>query len=504
MPSIMKVADERKEVSRMNLNREELMKLEKGEIIDILFALIQQQAQKIAELEARLNQNSKNSSKPPSSDGFNKPKPKSLRKPSGKKPGSQQGHKGHGLKLMSPPDRYAVYLPEACVHCPMATTCLGPKTVSETRYEIDINISTVTTAHQVMRVTCPLACPQPEDTLTGSFPDGINSTMQYGANLEALAIALNTVGMVSLSRTHEILSGVFGIPISTGTIAAMVSDCAAKVTGTVQEIKEAVIHEPLVHVDETGLRVDKKTHWAHTASTADLTCIEVQQGRGKADIEKFGILPAFRGTAIHDCLASYFSFKAIRHGLCNAHLLRELVAVLENAKQAWAQELIDLLLTMKGVKERFIEKGRAKPTRYYLKKFRLAYDQILAAALALNPVPERAKAQKGRLKRGKTGALVDRLLCHKEKYLLFFADFSVPFDNNLAERSIRMLKVKQKVSGCFRTLDGATNFAAIMSFMGTARKRGIFAFQAIKDALMGNPFSVKVNSPAAEMDIGGV
>jgi len=307
-------------------------------------------------------------------------------------------------------------------------------------------------------------------------------------NLEALAVSLNTVGMVSISRTHEILNGVFGIPISTGTIASMVSDCAESVADTVKDIKDTITEEPLINLDETGVRVDKKTFWAHSTSTEDMTYIEVHKERGMAAMERIGILLAFIGTVIHDCWAPYFRFENVRHGLCNAHLLRELIAVLENTKQTWAQALIDLLLMMKEVKEKLISKDCDRASPYYQRKYSLAYDRILAEALTLNPVPDQENSKKGRPKRGKTGALVDRLILHKDKYLLFFTDFSVPFDNNLAERSFRMFKVKQKVSGCFRTLEGANDFAAIMSFTGTARKRGIFAFQAIKDALLSKPF----------------
>jgi transposase len=315
--------------------------------------------------------------------------------------------------------------------------------------------------------------------------------MQYGVNIEALAVSLNTIGMVSINRTHEILNGVFGVPISTGTISTMVSDCAKKVGEPVNEIKEAIIKEALIHADETGTRVDKQTIWAHTASTDSLTYIEVQESRGKKGMDAIGILLAFLGTAIHDCWASYFLYTAIRHGLCNAHLLRELTAVVENTRQAWAQELIDLLLQMKSVKENLLLRNKQGPTAYFLKKFNLAYDKTLADALEHNPAPVRDPAQKGRPKRGKTGALVDRLILHKDKYLLFFTDFSVPFDNNQAERDIRMFKVKQKVSGCFRTMEGARDFAAIMSYIGTARKNGVSGFNAIKNALVGNPFSAK-------------
>jgi transposase len=468
------------------MDKNELMKLEKSEIIELLLAIIQQQALKIKELEERLNQNSKNSSKPPSSDGLKKTT-KSLRKPSDKKAGAQLGHDGNGLKLMNEPDKYIVYQPNECVECPMSSTCEACGVVRETRFEIDIEIQTITTAHQIMALKCPMTL----GLLTGSFPANITGTTQYGVNLKTLAISLTTMGMVSFNRTHEILSGVFGIPISVGTISSMVTDCAAKVAGPVNEIKEAIKEKPLIHSDETGTRVDKKNVWAHTASTDDLTYIEIQPKRGQEGINAIGILLVFIGTVVHDCLASYFKYETIRHSLCNAHLLRELIAVKENTKQVWAQAMIDLLLEMKDVKEKLLLRNVINPSVYYLRKFNHVYDRLTTEALALNPVPEREKTKKGKPKRGKTGSLVDRLILHKDKYLLFFNDFSVPFDNNQAERDIRMFKVKQKVSGCFRTMDGAKDFAAIMSFIGTARKRGIPAFKAIKDALLDNPFSVK-------------
>ena len=466
------------------INRNELMKLEKEEIINILFGVIQQLTDKIAELEARLNQNSRNSSKPPSSDGFKKPK--SLRKPSGKKPGGQYGHEGSGLKLMHEPDTYILHEPQECSCCSKANQCSADTAIRETRYEVDIQIITSITAHQIVEKKCPLA----SKVIIGRFPHGIHSTMQYGVNLEALAVSLNTLGMVSINRTHEILSGVFGVPISTGTISSMVFSCAKKVSGAVQVIKDAMIEEPLLHVDETGTRVDTQTVWAHVACTDRLTHIAIHENRGKKGMDAIGILPLNAGTFIHDCWMPYFRYDTVRHGLCNAHLLRELIAVFENSKQAWAQSLIDLLLKMKRTKEKLILKNRCEPTPYFLKRYSLAYDEILKQAMKKNPIVPHETTQKGRPKRGTTGALIDRLIVHKDKFLLFFTDFRVPFDNNQAERDIRMFKVKQKVSGCFRTMEGAHNFAAIMSFIGTARKHGLSAFQAIKDALLGYPFSI--------------
>jgi transposase len=180
--------------------------------------------------------------------------------------------------------------------------------------------------------------------------------VQYGVNLEALAVSLNAAGTASINRAHEILSGVFGAPISTGTVRAMVCGCAQKVSGAVQAIKDAVIDEPLLHADETGTRVDTRTVWAHAASTDRLAYITLHENRGKKAMDAIGILPSYAGAVIHDCWASYFRYGAIRRGPCNAHLVRELIAVLGNAKQARAQTLIDLLLKMKHTKEKLILK----------------------------------------------------------------------------------------------------------------------------------------------------
>jgi transposase len=463
------------------VNREELLKLTKEELLDVLLAIIAKQAEEIAELKARLNQNSSNSSKPPSSDGFKK-HAKSLRNASGKSVGGQPGHEGSGLKMMSTIDEYKTHEPIECIACPMSAACKVNQEVEETRYEVDIIVQPKTTSHQTKRIVCPLK----GAVIKGIFPENITSTMQYGVNLEALAVTLNTVGMVSINRTHEILSGAFGVPISTGTISSMVSNCAKTVKPKVEEIKEMITQEPVVHYDETGTRVDKDTIWAHVASTDKLTYIDVQEKRGKVGINAIGILLMFIGTAIHDCFAAYFSY-ACNHGLCNAHLLRELIAVLENTNQLWSQKLIDLILAMKKRKEEYLAQCIASAPPDVLEVYSSEYDAILNEALTQNPIPVTSGRRK--VKRGKTGALVDRLILRKEQYLLFFADFSVPFDNNQAERDIRMFKVKQKVSGCFRTLDGAKDFAVITSYIATARKRGFPAFYAIKNALLGNPCS---------------
>jgi transposase len=269
------------------------MKLDKSDLIGILLAIIEEQTKKITELEARLNQNSTNSSMPPSSDVFIKPQ--NLRKPSGKKAGGQKGHKGKGFKLTHRPDLIVPHHPISCTSCSHADACMATRHVSDRRYEVDIEIKPITMEHDLLWVKCPLT----DEIITGNFPVGITSTVQYGVNLESLAVSLNTSGTVSINRTHEILSGVFGLPISTGTIASMIKNCAHTLSKTIFDIKNVILGEDLVHFDETGIRVDEKTHWAHVASTKNNTYISVEEKRGQKGMDAAGILPNYVGTGIH-------------------------------------------------------------------------------------------------------------------------------------------------------------------------------------------------------------
>ena len=409
---------------------------------------------------------------------------------SGKKAGGQARHEGNGLKMMQEPDVIKEHMPSGCERCAEYWVCQEVAKRGEVRYEIDIEIKPKVTGHKRLMIECP----RTKKAMAGEFPLGITGTVQYGVNLETLAVSLNTVGMMSIDRTHEILSDVFGVPISTGTIIEMVKNCAEAVKETVSAIKAEIIEAPLAHFDETGSRVDGKTTWAHVASTAGLTYITMQEKRGQEGMDKAGILPNFKGTGIHDCYVSYFGYDEMRHGLCCAHILRELNGVTENYRQEWADEMVDLLIYMKTRKEFLIQQGQYEASKDDLEMCSKCYDEIIVQAKALNPVRENETNKKGRPKRGKVGSLVDRLALRKDQWLLFFTDFSVPFDNNQAERDFRFFKVKQKVSGCFRTSDGAANFSAIMSFISTARKCGLSVFSAIKDVLLGNSFYL--SSPA--------
>lgn len=449
------------------------------ETIAVQAAINDKLKEEIKVQKERLNKNSKNSSKPPSSDGLNKPDPKSLRKASGKSPGAQKGHDGNGFKLMKEPDETIQYHPNQCEGCSNFGLCKVCG-ISDTKYDVDICVETKVTAHQVLSYECPF---KSNKVISGSFPTNIKSTMQYGDNLEALAISLNTSGMMGIKRTHNILSAVFGIPISTGTIFSMVKDCGLKLKDTVELIRQNVCNLPSVHFDETGLRVSKKLHWVHGASNSLFTYLSVEEKRGTIGMNSSGVLPNFSGVAIHDFWMPYFKYEGSSHAVCNAHLLRELTGIIENnPDQSWAQDTIELLLRMKTAKEVAISRGKPSLSDECLTYFNEKYDTLFAKAINQNPI-ESKSGKRGRPKKGKIRALIDRFVGYKGEVCLFINDFSIPFTNNLAEQDIRMIKVKQKVSGCFRTKAGADTFVTIMSYLGTASKHGINAYTAIKYAL---------------------
>lgn len=465
-----------------NIKKLEEKLIDKNNENEKLKLVIETQNEKIKKQAESLNKNSRNSSKPPSTDGYKKPSPKSLRKKSGKSVGAQKGHKGNGLKLMHEPDQKIQHLPTQCEGCENLGKC-NACTISKTRYDIDIKVETIVTAHEVLSFNCPN---KNNEVITGNFPSNINSTMQYGDNLKALAISLNTFGMMSYNRTHEVLSSVFGVPISPGTIHSMVEDLSDKTTGTVEEIRQAIIDLSFAHFDETGLRVESKLHWVHSASNEKYTFMSVEENRGKKGMESNGVLSDFDGIAIHDFWKPYFNYD-VDHAVCNAHLLRELTGVTQNnPDQIWADDLYKLLIQMKDAKETSLLRGKFELDSAALEYFNKQYNEILNVAIKQNPIKPKPPGKCGRPKKGKIRALADRFVNYKGEVCLFLNNFDIPFDNNQAERDIRMLKVKQKVSGGFRTKKGANAFTTIMSYLSTANKHKIDAFTAIKSALKGN------------------
>jgi transposase len=445
----------------------------------------------INKLKEQLGMNSQNSSKPPSTDGFKKPAPKSLRKPSGKKSGAQKGHKGKGLTLMKAPDETIEHYPNICEGCPNRLSCTSFN-VAATRYEYDVVLETKLTCHKQIVCSCPL---HNNEKLSGSFPDSIKSSMQYGNNLRAFVVTLNTSGMIAIQRLHDILKATFGIPISTGAINNMIASMTEKLTPVLAVIKNKVTNSEVVHFDETGIPVNGKNRWIHCSSTDRFTHLTVEEKRGEEGVISSGVLPYFNGTAIHDCWQTYFKFTVPRHGLCVAHLLRELTGIFENnPEQLWADKMIKHLLLMNTYKDNFISNGFSEMKPLYLEHFLKRYDDILEEGIQMNPLPKKVKGKRGKPPKGKKRALLDRLSTHKVSVYLFATDFNVPFTNNQAERDIRMSKVKKKIVGTFRTPEGASTFVKIMAYVGTMSKNGIGAFEAIKAAVEGQALSLLLSA----------
>lgn len=367
---------------------------------EILTATIAELNQTIQELKEQLNKNSKNSSKPPSSDGYKKPAPKSLRKPSGKKVGGQDGHQGIHLAVITAPDEIVKHMPSACKGCQHYQMCKGTACITQKRHVIDAVVTVNVTEHQALELP---VCMLHGDTRIGAFPSDVKATVQYGENLQALSVALNTVGAVSIKRTHEILSGVFNIPIATGTVSSMVKRCADSLSETVGKIKDKMIGSALGHFDETGTRVDKKLWWVHCASNCEYTYLDISPKRGTAGMEQCGVLPEFKGIAMHDCWASYWNYPDIQHAVCCAHLLRELTGIDENhPDQKWASAFIDLLLEMKKAKEKAVEKGKDSLSYYHYHKFDKKYDELIEQARKENPLSETTEKKRGRKKKEKS------------------------------------------------------------------------------------------------------
>lgn len=460
------------------------------EIIPYLLAVIERLEQEnkllrqeIAELRERLNTNSRNSSKPPSSDGLSKPKPTSLRKKSGKKPGAQKGHEGHGFVLTEPISAIIFHKPTQCLNCSRNGVCISCGR-SEARNVVDVEISTKVTRHYTEQYICPLL---EDKIISGQFPQGINSSIQYGNGIRALAIALNTSGMVSVDRVHKILAGILGLPISTGTITAMVNQFATTIHPVVEDIKNALLRGSMVNCDETSTRVNGGLCWIHAAVDNDYTYLSLQSKRGFKGMENAGFLPAYSGTIVHDCWAPYWKFSNVAHGLCGAHLLRELQGIIDNdPTSTWAVSMQKLLREMNGIRNETLASGETAIPQNLVVNLLRRYSIILGKARRKYPI-ESSKA--GRPRKGKLRALIDRMIEHKDEVCLFLRNLLAPFTNNLAEQSIRMVKVKNKVSGCFRTFSGSANFVAIMSYLHTAMKHKVAAYTAILNALAGNGHS---------------
>jgi transposase len=336
------------------------------------------------------------------------------------------------------------------------------------------------TEHQV-EVAC---CPQCGRVCKGTLPPGVSrAPVQYGPGVLSLAVYLRVYQLLPYERISQLCEDVFGLSLSKATIEAAEARADGELEPFVEALKAALTEAPVLHADETGIRVENDTRWLHVLATAQETLYQVHDKRGGEAMDALGILPAFDGTLIHDCWKPYFKYDCT-HGLCNAHLLRELKFAHEELGQAWALEMFELLLYLYGV---VAGHGGAPFSREALASISAIYEDILARGIAHLPPDPPKTGSRGRPKKSKARNLHERLATHQDSVLLFVRDPKAPFTNNVAEQAVRMAKVQQKISGCMRTVSGAQRFARLRSYVSTVKKHGENIFQQITAAISGVP-----------------
>jgi len=482
----------------ISLSREEILALyEEGPeaiitVIQTLCSIINKQAARIVELEERvksledqINKNSRNSSKPPSTDTFRKIK--SQRKPSGRPVGGQKGHKGHTLEMTEKPDHKIVHPVTKCESC--GRSLCDEKAASYERRQIfDLPpIKVEVFEHQAERKICPnCGCFN-----RAPFPKEVAHSVQYGTRLKSVATYLNQYQLVPFDRLNETFVDLFGHHLSQSTLIDINRACYNILEPVEEAIKQQLIAAPVICLDETGMRIEGKRNWSHVVSTENLTYYAAHHHRGSKANEDMGILPVYRGTAMHDGWFSYFKFKC-KHALCNAHHIRDLSFIHEEDKQNWAKDLIDHLINIKAIVD-LRKPIDSKLDLAEIKDFEDKYDHIIEKAKLENPPPITSNSEgqikkRGKKKKTKALNLLERLDKYRREALAFMYDFEVPFDNNLAERDQRMVKVQQKISGNFRSWEGARIFCRIRGYISTVKKNSVSVIDAIQGVFEGNPF----------------
>ena len=431
---------------------------------ELLRAQVAMLESKLADLEERLGRNPRNSSMPPSAEGFSKPPAPSRaeRRAAARKQGKQPGAPGKHLAQVTDPDQVIHHAPPSCSSC--GADLDGAEMVDyERRQVFELpEIRLVVTEHIAERRRCRCGC-----TTKADFPDVATAPACYGPSVRALAAYLAVHQHLPMDRMAQLFADVLGAPVSVGALAQMVTE-AAEGTRPFLDVTRNLLHEArVVHFDETGGRAVGRLHWVHSASTSLLTLLDCHPKRGRLAMDDLGVIGAMSGVAVHDGWKPYRHYD-VDHALCNAHHLRELQAVGIGWDQGWANDLAGLLVEAKHAVEAARARGADHLDAATLHSIRVRYGQLVAKGFSFNPAPEVGK-RSGYEK--KAFNLLRRLDQQRADVLRFVTDFDVPFDNNQAERDIRMVKLQQKISGSWRTLEGARNFCAIRSYVSTLRKQ---------------------------------
>ena len=429
----------------------------------------------IQKLQATTQKNSSNSHKPPSTDCCKKPITKSLRGKTGRKPGGQIGHKGYRLVPVEAPHHIVTHPISLCSKC--QSSLEQEQTVSRKKRQVfDLPSTKIEVTQYESEGKVCSNCLSFEE---GQFLPHVTKSVQYGPRIQALVVYLINYQMLSYSRTAAYIRDQFGHTISEGTLVHMNRVFGERLDVFEEKVKSHLLQSRIVHFDETGIRVNRERQWLHTMSTKDINLQVVHTKRGKEAMNEIGVLPQFSGIAVHDGWASYFGYKQSKHILCNAHLLRDLQGIFEQTGEKWAENMKKLLCDAKQLKEQ----QEGKLSLWDLLEIEQAYEAILQdGATCHPPQPEKSTSQK-RSKQSPSQNLWNRFVRNKDAILGFLTHADIPFDNNEAERDIRMAKVKQKVSGTFRTEEGARIFCLTRSLIQTAQKQGKPVFHTIEQLI---------------------
>jgi transposase/uncharacterized coiled-coil protein SlyX len=440
---------------------------------------------RVAELERRLGKDSSNSSKPPSSDGLRKParaQRRAVERAEGRRPGKQPSAPGAHLAQVAEPDEVVEHVPDRCGKC-NADLADAPIVGVEARQVFDLprlRLGVAEYRAERRRCVCGTAT-------AGSFPTHVRAAACYGPGMWALVCYLCVHQHLPIDRAAQLLADVLGAPVATGTLAAVVGEGAAGLDGFVEVVRAGLAAAPVAHFDETGARVAGKLHWVHSASTAGLSLFVVHAKRGKQAMDAAGVLPRFNGVAVHDGWSPYWRYQ-VTHALCGAHLLRELEGVACEPGQGWAAGMAELLVDIKQVVDRARAAAADRVDDEARARLQGRYQRLLGDGQAANPPPPAASRCRGRVRRSPAANLLARLDRHRNEVLRSLDDCRVPFDNNQAERDLRMVKLQQKISGCWRTLTGAQAFCTLRSYISTGRKHGMNPLAILRRLFEGDPW----------------
>lgn len=484
----------------MKVSANEVNKMSKGDpeiagYFNELFAVISKQSEiiekqekqikklekRVDELERQLGQNSNNSSKPPSSDGFRKPT--NLRTPGGKK-GAPKGHDGTTLRFSDQPDEVIVHSVSTCSGC-SATLEDVESYAYEKRQVFDLPPPKIwITEHRTQKKCCPQCGLQQR----AAFPEQVKAPTQYGTGFTAWTAYLHTYQMLPLDRISRMFAELTGYRPSEATLLASLQTMHRTLASAEDAIRNALSHKPVIHADETGCRIEGKTQWMHVVSDAAWTLLGVHPNRGSKGMDALGFIPSYHGAVVHDCLPAYFkTHYTFSHVLCNAHLLRECQGIMEHDGHQWAQHMKELLQESWALVQSYARKQIPVPADV-IEAIEAWYDDILEQGKKewATAIPAGHYA-KGRVKKSKAANLGERFKVHKDAILRFIWDAEIPFDNNQAERDLRMVKVKQKVSGTFRTQAGAQIFARLRSVISSLLKQNRNILASLGHSLNGQP-----------------